>query len=292
MGRRVGAMKFLVTGALGQLGRVACEHLRSLGHAVVATDIPEVPVDDISVVSAVFARERPTHVLHCGAITDVDGCETNEQLAHRVNALGTANVAAQAEHVGAALLYVSTDFVFDGSATRPYRHDDEPHPVSVYGQTKLLGEQAVLQFGRPDFYVARTAWVFGPGGKNFPRAILARARSGEPLRVVDDQVGSPTMTRDLAAAIVDLVTSGAEGGIYHATNAGSCSWHQFACDIVAAAGLEVEVATMSSADLERPARRPNYSILDCSRLTEVRGRPLPSYQDALERYLEEEKRNS
>jgi dTDP-4-dehydrorhamnose reductase len=281
-------MKFLVTGALGQLGRVTVEHLQSRGIDALGTDIPEVPVDDKDRLAAVFAGYQPTHVLHCGAITDVDGCETNPDLAFRVNGDGTANVAELCRSSGAAMLYVSTDFVFAGESDRPYRHDDEPAPVSVYGESKLAGEKAVLAAGAPNFYVARTAWVFGAGGKNFPLAILNRARSGEPLRVVDDQVGSPTMTRDLAEAIVDLVSSGAEGGVYHATNDGSCSWHQFACDIVAAAGIDVEVGTMSSAELDRPAKRPSYSILDCSRLAEVRGRTLPSYQDALKRYIEEE----
>lgn len=281
-------MKFLVTGALGQLGRATIEELESRGIAVVGCDIPEVPVDDMARLSSFFAEHSPSHVLHCGAITDVDGCETDAELAHRVNGHGTTNVAKLCQQAAAALVYVSTDFVFDGGGDRPYRHDDEPAPLSVYGASKLAGETAVIALRQPNFYVLRTAWVFGPGGKNFPAAILARARSGQPLSVVDDQVGSPTLTRDLAAAMVDLILSGAESGIYHGTNAGSCSWHQFACDIVAAAGIEIEVATMSSAELDRPAHRPDYSILDNSRLAEVRGRPLPSYQDALKRYLEEE----
>ena len=130
--------------------------------------------------------------------------------------------------------------------------------------------------------------MFGPGGRNFPKAILDRARQGQPLTVVDDQVGSPTMTRDLAPALVDLILSGADGGVYHGTNDGSCSWHGFACEIVRRAGLDVPVAAMSSAELNRPARRPAYSILDCSRLTAVRGHALPAWQDALQRYLSEE----
>jgi dTDP-4-dehydrorhamnose reductase len=281
-------MKFLVTGALGQLGRVTVELLQSRGIEVLGTDIPEVPVDHRAKLAAAFAAFQPSHVLHCGAITDVDGCETDPDLAFRVNGQGTANVVELCRASGAALLYVSTDFVFAGESDCPYRPDDEPAPVSVYGASKLAGEQAVLEAGSENFYVVRTAWVFGPGGKNFPLAILNRARSGQPLSVVDDQVGSPTMTRDLAAAIVDLITSGADSGVYHATNDGSCSWHQFACDVLAAAGIEIEVGTMSSAELDRPAKRPSYSILDCSRLAEVRGRTLPSYQDALKRYIEEE----
>ena len=281
-------MRFLVTGALGQLGRVAVENLEARGITVLATDVPDVPVDDLVKLGQTFREFAPTHVLHCGALTNVDGCESDPDLAHSVNGQGTANVAALCAEIDAALVYVSTDFVFSGESDRPYRHDDPPAPVSVYGASKLAGETAVLQEEQPNFYVARTAWVFGPGGNNFPKAIMNRARSGQPLTVVDDQVGCPSMTRDLAEAMVDLALSGAEGGVYHMANEGSCTWHQFACDIVAAAGIDVEVGTMSSTELDRPAKRPAYSILDCSRLAAVRGVALPTYQDALKRYLQEE----
>ncbi len=283
-------MKFLVTGALGQLGRVTVEHIKSRGIEVLATDIPELPVEDRGLVQAFVGEHRPTHVLHCGALTDVDGCERDPELANSINGAGTHNVAVACREVGAALVYVSTDFVFDGQGDRPYRHDDQPAPVCVYGASKLLGEEAVLECGGQDFYVARTSWAFGPGGRNFPRAILDRARSGQPLRVVNDQVGCPSMTRDLAAAMVDLVLSGAEPGIYHMANEGSCSWHQFACEILELAGIQATVDAMSSSELRRPAKRPAYSVLDCSRLTAVRGHPLPNYRDALSRYVEEELR--
>lgn len=284
-------MRFLVTGAQGQLGRATVEEIGSRGIEVLPTDIPELAVEDKEIVQAFFREHRPTHVLHCGAMTDVDGCELDPDRAHTVNGAGTGNVATAAREVDAALLYVSTDFVFDGQGRRPYRPEDPPRPVSIYGQSKLAGEQAVLSDPGPCSYVARTSWVFGPGGKNFPAAILERARSGQPLRVVTDQVGCPSMTRDLAEAMVDLVLSGAEAGIYHMANEGSCSWHQFACEILAAAGIQAEVGTMTSDELGRPARRPAYSVLDCSRLAEVRGHRLPSYKNALRRYLEEELRS-
>ena len=283
-------MKFLVTGALGQLGRAAVEQIESQGIEVLATDIPELPVEDAGLVQAFLDEHRPTHVLHCGALTDVDDCERQPELANSINGIGTRNVALACRRVGAALVYVSTDFVFDGQGHRPYRADDQPAPASAYGQSKLSGEQAVLECGGPDFFVARTSWVFGPGGRNFPKAILKRARSGQPLRVVNDQVGCPSMTRDLAEAMVDLALSGAQPGIYHMTNEGSCSWHQFACEILQLAGIDAPVEAMSSSELDRPAKRPAYSVLDCSLLTAVRGHPLPNYKDALSRYLEEELR--
>jgi dTDP-4-dehydrorhamnose reductase len=234
-------MKFLVTGALGQLGRVTCEHLETRGIEVLGTDVPDVTVDDEQRLAATFEAYRPTHMLHCGAITDVDGCETNSELALLVNGEGTANVAALCRSIGAAMVYVSTDVVFDGTATRPYRHDDAPCPVSVYGESKLVGERAVLEPARSSFYVTRTSWVFGPGG-----------------------------------------------GVYHMANEGKCSWPQFAFEILGAAGIRVEVGTMSSAELDRPAKRLAYSVLSTSRFAAVRGRTLPDYRNALRRYLEEE----
>ncbi len=282
-------MKILVTGAKGQLGRVVVAQAAERGHEVVGTDIDEVPVDDrVEVVSWVLA-ERPDMIVHCAAYTDVDGCEGDPDLANRVNGDGTQILAEVCASAGSGLVYISTDFVFDGQSERPYRVDDVPAPISVYGSSKLRGERAVLSEDRDDFYVVRTSWVFGPGGKNFPAAILARAKSGQPLRVVDDQRGCPTLTMDLAGAVLDLVERRAEPGIYHATNHGDCTWFEFAVAILEAAGLgDVEVGRMASSELDRPAPRPEYSVLDCSRLTEVLGGALPNYRDALQRYLREE----
>ncbi|MCB0913399.1 MAG: dTDP-4-dehydrorhamnose reductase [Propionibacteriaceae bacterium] len=266
-----------MTAAIAQRGR------RAFG-----VDVEEMPLEERGRILSTLLTHRPRWIVHCGAITNVDGCEQDPLAAHRVNGLATAWIAEAAGKIDAGLVYVSTDFVFDGKGTRPYRPEDPPGPISAYGVSKLLGERAVLERGCAAFYVTRTAWVFGPGGKNFPRAILDRARSGQPLRVVDDQIGCPSMTRDLAEAMLDLITSGAPGGIYHMANEGSCSWHRFACQILQAAAIDVPVGTMSSAELGRPAPRPAYSVLDCSKLTAVRGKPLPHYEDALRRYLQEE----
>lgn len=279
-------VRFLVTGSRGQLGHAVCALLESRGVDAVGLGSRDLPVHDEKAVAEQFARHRPSHVLHCGAMTNVDGCESEPELAMDINGAGTAHVARACLEHGAALCYVSTDYVFDGRGTRPYRHDDACQPVSAYGRSKLAGEVAVLSHGRPDFYVARTAWVFGPGGQNFPRAILNRARQGGPLKVVDDQRGCPSMTLDLAEAMVDLLQSGADGGVYHLANEGECTWHQFAVELLQAEGLDLEVGRMSSAELDRPAPRPAYSLLDTSRLQAVRGRPLPHYLDAMRRYLE------
>lgn len=288
--------EFLVTGAMGQLGRALLAQLAERGHGAVGVDVAEMPLDQRAAIQRTVGDVRPRVVLHCGAITNVDGCEADPLAAHRINGLATAWVAEAAAAVGAALVYVSTDFVFDGeNGGRPYEVDAAPRPLSVYGASKRLGEEAVLAHGRADFYVLRTSWVFGPGGKNFPRAILDRARSGQPLKVVTDQIGRPTMTHDLAAAMLDLALARPAGGVYHAANEGQCSWHQFAVDILREAGLgHVAVSTQTAAEYaallvaagkKPPAPRPAWSVLDTQKLAAVRGRPLPHYLDALRRHL-------
>ncbi|MFY9342807.1 MAG: dTDP-4-dehydrorhamnose reductase [Planctomycetota bacterium] len=285
----------LVTGAMGQLGRAVVALATARGRTTLGVDVAEMPLDQRGAIQRTFAGARPRAVVHCGAITNVDGCEHDPLAAFRINGLATAWVAEAAAAVGAALVYVSTDFVFDGSARAPYPIDEAPRPLSVYGASKRLGEEAVLAHGRPDFHVVRTSWVFGPGGANFPRAILARARSGQPLKVVTDQVGRPTMTHDLADALLDLIDAKAPGGIWHAANEGQCSWHQFAGDILLAAGLgNVTVGTQTAAEYAAglvaagkrpPAPRPAWSVLDTGKLTQFRGKALPHYRDALQRHL-------
>ncbi len=283
------ASDFLVTGANGQLGRALLQRTAQTGARAVGLGHADLPVEDPDAVRRELDASRPRWVLHCGAWTDVDGCEADPARADLINGAGTGNLAGECAARGIGLCYVSTDFVFDGRAAAPYPPHAPTSPLSAYGRSKLLGERAVLQHGRPDFFVLRTSWVFGPGGKNFPKAILGRARSGQPLRVVADQVGRPTYAPDLAEAMLDLVGSGAPGGVYHAANEGACSWHGFACDILAAAGLgHVAVEPITSAALARPAARPAYSVLDTSDLDRVRGRRFPHYRTAILRYLQTE----
>ncbi len=279
----------LVTGSGGQLGRAVLRAAQARGLAATGWDRARLPVEDWQAVSGALAEVRPRFVIHAGAWTDVDGCEREPWRAVLANGAGTANVASACSREGVGLVYVSTDFVFDGAADSPYREDDPTGPLSAYGRSKLLGEQAVASLAQDGFYTVRTSWVFGPGGKNFPAAILARARQGMPLKVVVDQLGRPTYADDLAEALLDLAESGAPGGVYHASNEGQCSWRQFAIDVLAAAGMgDVPVDSQTGAELGRPAVRPAYSVLDCGKLARVRGRALPDYQDAVARYLEAE----
>lgn len=277
----------LITGAAGQLGRTVLAQAEALGLSAVGVDIAEMPLDDRAGIERTVQQHQPKFVMHCGAITNVDGCEAEPLVAYRINGMATAWVAEAAARVDAGMIYISTDFVFDGSlAGTPYPVDAEIGPLSVYGASKRLGEEAVLAHGRDDFYVIRTSWVFGPGGKNFPRAILNRARSGGALKVVTDQVGRPTMTHDLAEAMLDVFRLRPDGGVYHAANEGQCSWHQFAIDTLAAAGMgDIEVGTQTAADLNLPAARPSWSVLDTDKLAAVRGKHLPHYLDALARHV-------
>lgn len=277
----------LITGAAGQLGRTLVAQAKELGLDARGVDVAEMPLDSRDAIESAMQEHRPSFVMHCGAITNVDGCEAEPLVAYRINGMATAWVAEAAARIEAGMIYVSTDFVFDGTLDgTPYPVDAAIKPLSVYGASKRIGEEAVLAHGRNDFYVIRTSWVFGPGGKNFPRAILNRAQSGGTLKVVTDQVGRPTMTHDLAAAMLDVYKLKPAGGVYHAANEGYCSWHQFAIDTLAAAGItNIEVGTQTAADLKLPAVRPAWSVLDTEKLAAVRGKHLPHYLDALARHV-------
>lgn len=290
------SVDILVTGANGQLGRVLVAQAAARGRSVLGVDLQEMPLENRAAIQAVIGKAKPRAIVHCGAITNVDGCEQEPLLACRVNGMATAWIAEAAAAVASSLAYVSTDFVFDGTLQgTPYPIDAAPKPLSIYGLSKRLGEEAVLAHGRADFWVVRTSWVFGPGGKNFPRAMLDAARAGRPLKVVTDQIGRPTMTHDLAAALLDVCDLRPAGGIYHAANEGQCSWQQFAVDVLREAGLgHVPVGKQTAADYaaavvaagkKAPAARPAWSVLDTRKLAQVRGKPLPDYLDALRRHL-------
>jgi dTDP-4-dehydrorhamnose reductase len=283
------AVDYAITGGSGQLGRALQARCAERDRSCSAPGHQEVAVESASAVAAWLDRTRPAHVLHGAAWTDVDGCERDPARAELHNGVATAQLAAACAQRGIGMVYVSTDFVFDGTASTPYRPDAATAPLSAYGRSKRTGELAVLGHGRADFHVVRTSWVFGPHGKNFPKAILQRAQSGQPLAVVTDQRGRPTYAPDLAEALLDLVERRAPGGIYHAANQGECTWHEFAGAVLAAAGLgHVEIGHTTAAQLARPAARPAYSVLDTSDLDRVRGRSMPDYPSAIARWLRAE----
>lgn len=253
-------------------------------HEALGLDLPETDITDPVQVQQFFKRTNPEAVIHAAAFTAVDECERQPELAFRVNAEGTRNVAHACREEQLPMLYVSTDYVFDGEKPEPYVEEDTPNPISVYGRSKLQGERYV-QETLDHYWIVRTSWLFGLKGKNFVEAILLKAAAGEHLRVVNDQVGAPTYSLDLAATIEQIVERGG-GGVYHATNQGECSWFDFAREILCQAGADqVEVSPLSSSELDRPAHRPRNSRMRNARVEQEGLSLLPPWQDALGRYI-------
>ncbi len=269
----------LVVGAKGMLGQ---DLMRILAGDVRGVDIDEIDITSLESVRRVLLTLRPAVVVNAAAYTDVDGCETNKELAMQVNGEGVAHLALTCREIGAKLVQVSTDYVFDGSKDSPWLEDDPMNPLSVYGESKLAGELNVSL--APEHLIVRTQWLYGLGGKNFVETMLRLAGDKKELTVVDDQIGSPTWTVDLALAIRALVEKGCTG-TYHAANAGSCSWNEFARAIFAATGVDITVKPMSTAELGRPATRPLYSVLDCGKLIRDTGFAPEPWHEALGKYL-------
>ena len=275
-------MRILVTGANGILGRALRERLTG-GDTLYLWGREEADITDEAATRAAARGLDFDTVIHAAAYTNVDGAESEPGRAMEVNRDGTRHVAALARERGAVFLYVSSDYVFDGTKGAPYVEEDAPNPRSVYGASKLAGEEEALASGAPCL-VVRTSWLFGPGGKNFVDTIAARALQGEPLQVVDDQHGSPTYARDLAHGIELLLRRGALG-IVHATNTGETTWHGLAVEIARTLGASIPIAAVSTAQVARPAPRPAYSVLSGARFRALAGAPLPSWQDAVHRHL-------
>lgn len=279
-------MKVMIIGGTGLLGK-ALVHEWS-GDEILALGSEHVDIRRASLVREIVEKRRPQWIVLTAAYTDVDGCESNPDRAFAVNRDGAANVAEAAKNVGAKLLFLSSDYVFDGKKTSPYETGDSRNPQSVYGRSKAEAEVGLLEI-LPEVCIARTSWLFGTGGKCFPDTILKLAASRPALDVVNDQRGCPTYTIDLARAIMELCRKDASG-IVHVTNSGNCTWFDFAREIVKGAGLQTEVRPVSSKQMARPAPRPAprpaYSVLAATSLQQY-GIEMPAWEDALKRYLEE-----
>ncbi len=278
-------MKVLVTGTKGQLGYDVVNELTDRGIEAVGVDIEEMDITDADSVNRVIAQAAPDAVIHCAAYTAVDAAEDNVELCRRVNVDGTQNIANICKKLDIPMIYISTDYVFDGEGERPWEPDDERTPLNVYGQTKYEGELAV-QNTLEKYFIVRIAWVFGVNGKNFVRTMLNLAKTHDHITVVNDQFGSPTYTYDLARLLVDMVLTD-KYGIYHATNEGICTWYEFACEIFRQAGVKVEVEPVSAKQYQARAKRPSNSRMSKDKLEKNGFKRLPSWQDALGRYLKE-----
>lgn len=276
-------MKVLVTGVKGQLGFDVVNELKKRGHEPFGVDIDEMDITDPVSVDKVIKAAAPDAVIHCAAYTAVDAAEDNVDLCRRVNRDGTQNIANVCKELDIKMIYISTDYVFDGEGERPWEPDDKQDPLNVYGLTKYEGELAVSNT-LDKYFIVRIAWVFGVNGKNFIKTMLNLAKTRDSLTVVNDQFGSPTYTFDLARLLVDMVET-EKYGFYHATNEGICTWYEFACEIFKAADIKMNVSPVTSDAYPAKAKRPHNSRMSKEKLTANGFEKLPTWQDALERYI-------
>lgn len=277
-------MKILITGSNGQLGLELSRQLNAAGgkHKLVLTDIEKLDIVNQEQVFELVRQEQPDVIINCAAYTNVDACETDELNAFRVNAVGARNLSAAAYSIGAKMVQVSTDYVFDGQGSTPRKEYDPVNPRNAYGRSKAMGEKLVRETN-PRHFIIRTAWLYGEGS-NFVRTMLRLAKERSEVQVVDDQVGSPTSTVDLAQCIINLVPT-ENYGTYHATCEGFCSWYEFARKIYEITGMQVRVCKISTEELNRPAFRPKYSVMENYMLKLIGMDSFRNWEDALEDYL-------
>ena len=276
-------MRILVTGVKGQLGYDVVNECKKRGIETVGVDVEEMDITDPSAVKRVITAAKVDAVIHCAAYTAVDAAEDNVDLCRKVNSTGTETIAKMCKALDLKMMYISTDYVFNGQGTRPWEPDDEREPLNVYGQTKYEGELAV-ENNLQKYFIVRIAWVFGVNGKNFIKTMLNLGETRKELNVVSDQIGSPTYTYDLAVLLVDMIQT-EKYGRYHATNEGICSWFEFATEIFAQAGMDVKVNPVSSEEFPAKAKRPSNSRMSKEKLVQNGFKLLPPWQDALSRYL-------
>lgn len=279
-------MKVLVTGVKGQLGYDVVRELQKRGHEAVGVDIDEMDITDAAAVERVITQTKPEAVIHCSAYTAVDRAEDDTEICRRVNVDGTENVAKICKKVDCKMLYLSTDYIFSGDGERPWEPDDEASPLNAYGQSKYDGELALKKYV-DKYFIVRISWVFGINGNNFIKTMLRLGRENGAVKVVDDQIGSPTYTYDLARLLVDMIESDRYGA-YHATNEGICSWYEFAKEIFRAAGMnDVSVTPVKSGEFPVKAKRPKNSRMSKEKLVANGFSLLPAWQDAVARYIKE-----
>ena len=282
-------MRVLVTGAKGQLGTDVMAELKSNNIEAVGIGREELDIVDAKACEEFFdkanAEKRIDAVIHCAAYTAVDKAEDEQELSYNINALGTKNIATACKKFDMKLMYISTDYVFNGQGERPWEPDDEREPLNVYGKTKYEGELFVEEIAKK-YFIVRIAWVFGIAGNNFIKTMLKLAKERDSLTVVDDQIGSPTYTADLSKLLVSMIQTD-KYGRYHATNEGYCSWYEFAKEIFKVAGVTINVAAVDSSAYPAKAKRPANSRMEKKKLDEMGFKRLPSWQDATRRYIEE-----
>ena len=279
-------MKILITGSKGQLGHDLMNEFDKRGVEYIGVDVAEMDITDAKACRQVITEAKPDAVIHCAADTAVEAAEDKVERCRKINAEGTKNIAEVCRDLDVKLMYISTDYVFNGEGVRPWEPDDHREPLNIYGLTKYEGEVYIERLVKK-YFTVRIAWVFGVNGKNFIKTMLRLGKEKGAVSVVNDQIGSPTYTYDLARLLADMIET-EEYGRYHATNEGLCSWYEFACEIFRQAGMDnVRVTPVDSSQFPARAKRPKNSRMDQSKLVEKGFTPLPTWQDALGRYLKE-----
>lgn len=281
-------MKIVVTGASGQLGLDIVAHFQAQGHEVHGFSSKQMDITDLNKVREILVRIHPTIIVHSAAYTQVDQSELEIDKAFQVNAIGSRNMAMVASEIKARLVYISTDYVFDGTGSIPYNEYDATNPQSIYGKSKLAGEEYIRQWVS-EHYIMRTSWVFGIHGNNFVKTMLKLGAERDQINVVHDQIGSPTYTRDIAAFIEEVIRND-YFGTYHVSNSGVCSWYEFAKAIFEVSGnVRVQVSPVTTSEFPRPAPRPTYSVMDHMAIRLNGFNDLRPWKDALVAFLKEYK---
>jgi len=278
-------MKILITGSKGMLAQDLIRVLKPK-HRIIRTDVNNMDITKNREVVNFFIKNKPEIVIHTAAYTNVDGAEKEKTLALKVNQFGTKNVAKASQKLNIPIVYISTDYIFGGGKKRPYSEKDRPNPLSIYGKSKYKGEQEILK-DKKKYFIIRSAWLYGKGGKNFISTILELAKQNPTLKIVNDQEGSPTYTLDLAKAIAKIIKK-EKYGIYHIVNSGSCTWYQFTKEIAKIRKLKNNIIPISSKDLKRPAKRPRYSVLSTHKVKSI-GINMRKWGRALKDFLSKEK---
>ncbi len=274
--------KLLITGCNGQLGRAINKQYANTEYELVNTDVAELDITNVDAVVSMMKEVKPYAIINCAAHTGVDACETDQNNAYRINAIGPRNLSIAATEVGAKMVHISTDYVFEGNATKPYIEFDTVNPQGMYGYTKLAGENFVKDFAK-DYFIIRTAWLYGDG-KNFAKTMLRLSQTNDKVRVVGDQFGSPTSASELAKMIAHLVPT-QNYGLFHGTCEGACSWADFAKEIFRLAGKTTEVEAITTAEYPTPAVRPAYSVLENYMLKLTSNFSFVSWEEAIKEYM-------
>lgn len=282
--QRILTMKIIVTGSKGQLGSDVVAQLNKNGMQAIEADLPELDITDAAAVEAFISESNADGVIHCAAYTNVDTAESENALCLKINYQGTLNLAESCKKHGLKLLYISTDYVFSGEGTEPFETDSPKVPCNFYGKSKLEGEKAVQEICS-EYFIVRISWVFGENGKNFVKTMLRLANERDGISVVSDQIGSPTYTKDLAKLLCDMIATD-KYGVYHATNEGCCSWAEFASAIMEYAKKDTKIIPIKSSEYKSVAVRPANSRLSKKSLDINGFERLPSWNDALKRFLE------